>query len=1081
MKISTTSLSKVFCGAALGIFLVAGSAEASAAKRYFKYDGIVYEISGNKLKCPNLKPVLASQIPTLENENNRKVDSTDYYTGDIVLPEYIDYQGPNDTKEVRYTISEIGVAFQEMEITSLKMSSTITKANPSAFKNCTKLTKVELSPKLTTLPASLFEGCTALIEATIPSTVTKLNGSTFKGCTSLAKVTFEECDTELKVTSDNFINTDGSALQCLKELYLYRQLTDDGTVTGKPFYGKTTIEKVVLGSKFTTIPDSYFAGASALESVTIEGSITSLGTSAFANTALTEFTVPSGISTIPSSVFSGCTNLTKVVLSDEITGIDAMAFRNTAVKEINLSDAITYISDMAFQNANLSDVLVLPASLKTIGNQAFAGNANLTEVQFGAAVASIGDGAFMNSINIAKFSIDAANETFATDGSYIADKAITTIYTYAPKSANTEFNLGTVTTIAPYAFYNALNLETVELPACYNYGNYAFYNSGIKSLAVKGLVGRYVAQNCHNLKTLSVEGLEIPTGIAAGCENLETVNLPEKITVVKQEAFKGTTALKSLNLGSLLSIIEANAFESTGITNLTVGATYPAVMPEGVFTNAHAGISVNVPVDLVETYKAAEGWKFLNIVGDANVVAGGASMGMPSGLYYAGEDGNIHCVYADGQSDSYDVGGLPHTFQLVEFANRIYGACAGKKFYFSSTATTDGDGKLFYISQVDGENLLATVLDNAGNNAYKDPFGLYIYGDDLYVNDRNVCLRKIPANGISLPVNYPSFMENNWMGFYNMEWAYGCIKAGFAISQVPVKEGEGYEPLYWVGMKYNGNGIFRFRQSNIGTSASEVGSRPTDAQFLTKMSPILTTFTIDEKSNHLYVYIDKIDSNGCNVKGGIYRLNISDLEASPNETDFWAYNPVLVDGAPVYWEGSDKYEHVGIPQLSIDKNGEYMYWCHRAASADQIAEVEGAEGAGTETKYKWAETYDATNPRHQDCIKRIKLGEDEPTVEIVATGVRGYGVVAVNYEGSEKPGSALETIVAEQANFVNVANGAIVANEDAAVEVFDTKGLLIARVALAAGESFDTAALENGVYVVVASANGKQQVVKFAK
>ncbi|MDE6207710.1 MAG: leucine-rich repeat domain-containing protein [Muribaculaceae bacterium] len=1094
MIISTSSLKKVFGGAAFGILFVAGSADASAAaaKRCFIHEGIVYEISGNTLSCPQLHPSRAANIPVLENQNNEKVADDYHYTGDIVLPDYIDYQGPNDSAPVRYTITNIDLGFLGEPITSLTMPNTVTKMGNAAFKGCENLVTVKLSEKITSLSKGLFENCVSLKEFSIPAGVTTIGGNLFKGCTALEKITFEASDKPIDFPASNLTESDGTTgIKTLKEVYAYRQLKDDGTMAGKPFRGKPALETVVLGPQYTAISPSTFENCSALKNLTIQGTLTELGTNAFAGTAITEFTLPAGVTTIPSGLFTGAKSLKKVTLTDAVTGIDAMAFRNTGVSEINLPDGITYISDMAFQNAKLQGSIALPAALTRIGTQAFAGNPGITEIKLGAAVKTVGEGAFMGDAGLAKIVVDAANETFAVvaDNSYLADKAVTTLMAFAPKSDVKSLALPTVTTVAPYACYGALGLETVDFPACYNYGDYSFLGAGLKSFAVKGLVGRYVAQDCKSLETLSIEGIEVPTGIAAGCEKLATVNLPEKVTVVKQDAFKGTAALKSLNLGSLLSIIEAGAFDNTGLTELSVGATYPAVMPEGVFNEAHAGVTAKVPTELVATYKAAEGWKNLNIVGDANIVAGGADMGMPAGLYYAGEDGNIHCVYSDGQTDSYDVGGLPHTFQLLEFSNRIYGASAGNKFVWSATGDVDGDGKLFYISKVGGENLLATVLDNAGKNAYKDPFGLYLYGEDLYVNDRNVCIRKIPASGISLSPDFPSWMENNWMCWYNNGWSYGCVKAGFSITSVPAADGNGIEPLYWVGMKYNGFGIYRFRQSDIGTSAAP-GPQPKDNSFFTKMSPIFTTFAVDEAHGHLYVYIEKIyltkmiDGKlqpSCWVKGGLYRVNIADLEANPNSEDFFSYNPVLVDGAPVFWEGSSTNEHVGISQLSIDAKGEYMYWCYREPTEAQITEVEGADDPGTETRYKWAETYDATNPLHHDAIKRVKLGEAEPKVEVVAPGVRGYGVVAVNYEGSTKPTGALETIVVDQPTFVANVAGALVANVDVALEVFDTKGMIITRSQLAAGESFDTAALEAGVYVAVASANGAQQVVKFAK
>ena len=1059
MNKSTYRLSGLVAGAAFALCFGLGTGSASA--QTFMHEGLVYKASGNKLTL---------QAATVTPENGTAPGE---YSGSYVIPEEIPYNGKT------YIVTSVGTVFKSnAKLVSLEMPSTITSLSRGAFADCTGLESVKLPSAMTALPSDGFARCSALKEISIPGTIAKADGgNTFKDCTSLEKITFEEGATPLLIKLALFTELPSS----LKEVYIYRDL-DNSTVAmaDKPFRASTSLEKVVLGDKVTALPASFFENCTALKDVTIGAGLETIGTSALSNTAITEIVLPDALKTITASAFAGDKSLVKVTMGKLVKTIESMAFRNTGVTEINFSDSLTTIGDMAFQNSGLAGTLTLPEALKKLGSQAFAANTGLTEVVLGDSLATVGDGPFMACPEISKYTVAADNRYFANEatGRYVTDKDGKVLYFYAPKAAGNALALG-VTEIKPYACYGATALENVDVPSCATFGDYAFASSGIKSLTVKGSVGRYVAQNCPELTAVNIQTTEVPIGIVAGCEKLTSVTLPEAVTVVKSEAFKGTSALKELNLGSCLAIIESGAFDNAAVETLSVGSTYPAVMPDGVFTEAHANITVKVPVDLVDAYKAAPGWSMLKIAGDANIVAGGADMGMPAGLYYAGEDGMLHCVYSDGENDTYDVGGVPHTFQLVEYSNRIYGACAGEKFVYSATGAVDGDGKLFYISKVGGNIFQAVVLDNTGNNAYMDPFGLYIYGEDLYVNDRNVCLRKIPASAISLPQDYPSWMENNWMAFYNTEWTYGCIKAGFAITTAADTQ----EPLYWLGMKYNGNGIFRFREGNIGTGAGDLaGSRPTDRSLFTQFTPIITTFNVDEPNGHLYMYVVRMgDLNVENpVKCGLYRVNIADVEANSDAASFWDYNPVLIDGAPVIYEGNTEY--VGIPQLAIDSKGEYMYWCYRTPSAESIETIEGYTVAQQESnnRFHWADKYDATNPRHQDGIKRIKLGEANPEVETVVPGVRGYGVVAVNYEGSTRPEGGVSAIVGAQTKLAHIANGTVVANTDLRLEVYTTAGLLVAVENLAAGETF-AADLEAGVYVAVANAAGETQVLKFVK
>lgn len=1062
MRISTLFNSATARKVAVCACLFAGGLFASAAT-IFLHDGLIWKVNKNKLEL---------QKPGTACENG---DAPTVYDGSYIIPLSITYQ------DVEYPVSSIKAGFKATDVVSVTITSGGAIAmDRGAFQNCTKLESVTLPSDLPKFLGDIFNGCSALKSITIPPTIVDIPSAVFAGCTSLVDFIVEDGTDPIALSSAAF-----SADSHVQHLVLNRAIstTKYTAMDDKPFRNNEALLKVELGGSCTALPASFFEGASNLAEVVITNDFTEFGTNVFAGTALTEFTCPANVTAISSSLFMSCKQLKTVTLGDKVTSIGGQAFYKSGVEQINLPESLKSIGTLAFASAKLSGDLVIPANVTSIGEQAFANNTGLTTVALPASVTSIGNGAFMGCTGIVSFSVDPANEVFAAtaDGKCLTSKDGLTLIAYAPAAEGTTFTAD-YTTVMPYAFYMAKNLTTVELPLCTNWGAYALYQTPITALTVRGTVDRYVAANCAALAEITIDCGTVPTGIAADCPALAKVTLLQPITIVRQDAFKNCTSLKELALGNILAILETDCFSGAGIEAITVSSFYPAAMAEGVFTEA-SNIVVTVPESLVETYKAANGWSYLTIQGDANLAVGGTSMGMPAGLYYAGDDNNLHCVYSDGQTDDYEVN-LEHMFQLVEFSNRIYGASGGKKFWYSATSATEGDGVLFYISNVDGNVFQATVLDNTGNNAYMDPMGLYIYGSTLYVNDRNVCIRKISADALALPQNYPSWMENNWMPFYSNPWTYGCIKNGFAITQSQDAAGNP-EPLYWVGMKYNGNGLFSFKEKNIGTSSSEVGSADGIGTYLSTLNMIATSFNIDEKNGDLYIYIETAGTQDSQVKGGLYRIKLEDLEQTPNPSasDFFeVLGAQLIDGSPVMYEGNATNEHVGISQLAIDANGEYMYWCYRAPTKEE-AEAREAQDFATQAagKYYWAEKYDETNPLHHSGIKRIKLGEANPTVEMVVEGVTGYGVVPVNYEGSKKPDGVNSVVADKSLDIINLNNGSLVSSEDAVIAIYNTAGVLVARVNATAGETVNTDNLNAGVYIVEARTASGSQALKIVK
>lgn len=100
-----------------------------------------------------------------------------------------------------------------------------------------------------------------------------------------------------------------------------------------------------------------------------------------------------------------------------------------------------------------------------------------------------------------------------------------------------------------------------------------------------------------------------------GCAKLESIAIPKSVTVINASAFYDCKLLKSVTIPSNVTSIKSNAFdvcsalETVNIEN----DTSPVNLTYGAFNNSpiqSGSGKINVPCNLVETYKTANNWKY---------------------------------------------------------------------------------------------------------------------------------------------------------------------------------------------------------------------------------------------------------------------------------------------------------------------------------------------------------------------------------------------------------------------------------------------------------------------------------------
>lgn len=214
--------------------------------------------------------------------------------------------------------------FENTALESVNLSNTqITTMTDGVFFNNTSLTSIKLPNKLENFWDNAFNSCTLLNNIVMPPTVKGIYNNVFYGCTSLTNVTLNE--------------------------------------------GCTTLGHHVFKN-------------SNLATVTFPKTLKSIGEYAFENTKLNTVDLfNTQITSLPEGCFYDCGQLTDIKLPIEFTSIGKNAFYKSSIASITFPHSLQKIDDYAFQYAKLANV-VIPTSCNTIGQGAFADNANLTTV-----------------------------------------------------------------------------------------------------------------------------------------------------------------------------------------------------------------------------------------------------------------------------------------------------------------------------------------------------------------------------------------------------------------------------------------------------------------------------------------------------------------------------------------------------------------------------------------------------------------------------------------------------------------------------------------------------------------------------
>lgn len=441
-----------------------------------------------------------------------------------------------------------------------------------------------VSSKMTAVGDYAFYGRDAIKNLVIPASITEIGKMSFAGCPNLERITVDRTST----TYDSRDNCNAIIEKNSDKLIVGCKNTsipnDVQTIGEYAFADCIGLKGVNIPTSIKKIEDKAFLGSKDIETITVSANNVIYDSRDNANAI---------IETSSNRLLLACN---QTVIPSDIEVIAANAYSNVTLTSLVIPEGVKTIEDYAFENMDSLESITLPASLTSIGVNAFAGCTNLKEIKvvdgnskydsrdncnaivesdtnkiviacnqttISSTIVTIGESSFANLKGLTEINIP--------DNVQRIEKAA---FLGCENVVNVLISDG-VKTIGEEAFCGLKLVDTLKLPnSVQEIGNKAFAGwESLINIIVDATNPIYYALNGAAVVEKATKTLVV------GCTS--TV-INDEITTIKQNAFYGSK-LKRIVIPASVTTIEAGAFAGCKyLVDVTVASTNPIYEDRGI-------------------------------------------------------------------------------------------------------------------------------------------------------------------------------------------------------------------------------------------------------------------------------------------------------------------------------------------------------------------------------------------------------------------------------------------------------------------------------------------------------------------
>ncbi len=201
---------------------------------------------------------------------------------------------------------------------------------------------------------------------------------------------------------------------------------------------------IIFNGVLTVIGKDAFSGCSAMTSITIPNSVTSIESAAFYNCdGLTSITIPNSVTSIGDLAFDYCDALTSIIVASgnsKYSSSNGVLFnynKTTLIQypagksgSYSIPNSVTGIADVAFIHCTGLTSVTIPNSVTSIGDFAFEYCNDLTSVTIPSSVTRIGTSPFLGCLKLTSISVASGNSKYSSSNGVLFNYDKTTLIQY---------------------------------------------------------------------------------------------------------------------------------------------------------------------------------------------------------------------------------------------------------------------------------------------------------------------------------------------------------------------------------------------------------------------------------------------------------------------------------------------------------------------------------------------------------------------------------------------------------------------------------------------------------------------------